>query len=319
MDLSIRRIKQFVALAEEQHFGRAAARLNMAQPPLSQSIKRLEEELGIKLFDRTRGGAVLTRAGEVFLYEARKIIFQTNLAVTVAKEQASKDMVRSSLRIGFISPAGYRLLPPLLASFKASSPGVKIELSTRGSMALSRMIQEGELDVAFIRPLSELMKSHDDRMLVERTPHVCATATDDPRAVHQQVTLGDLSRQPLIFTPADRSPELISRFLAAFSVAEAVPEISQEAATTDHAILLVRAGLGYSLVPATVAHCRHSDIRLIPISGLPSNTAAELFMVWNPRNISEAGARFVGHVHNALKDNDKIYLSAESAMEKLQL
>ena len=314
MDLSIRRIKQFIAVAEEQHFGRAALRLNMAQPPLSQSIKRLEEELGVRLFDRTRGGVVLTLAGEAFLYESRKIVSQANLAVAFAHEAASKQGSRSSLRLGFISPAGYRLLPAVLRTFREVNPGVTLQLCTHPSPVLSRMVQEGELDVAFMRPLAELVRGEDERLLVERTPHVWATSAFEPLAARTSVQLRELGEQAMIFAPAQRSPDSVSKIMAAFKVAGSVPRIVQETTSTDHAMLLVRAGLGSTLAPATVAHCQFADVRLIPVSDLPANTNLELVMVWHPRHLSAVGASLVAHTHELLRDKDRVNLTFATAM-----
>jgi DNA-binding transcriptional LysR family regulator len=150
MDADLRHMRHFVAVAEELHFGRAAARLGMAQPPLSQSIRRLEGALGFPLLERTRRRVGLTPAGQVFLEEARSTLRRADEAVRIARRAASEDM--AELTVTFVSAALYRTLPEVLRSHREGFPAAAIRLDERPTEAQLAGLQDGSVDIDFVTP-----------------------------------------------------------------------------------------------------------------------------------------------------------------------
>ena len=150
MAIDLLHMRQFVAVAEEQHFGRAAARLGMAQPPLSQAIRRLERALGFSLFERTRRAVALTPAGQVFLTEARCALERADEAVRMARRAASEQLAQ--LSITFVSAALYRMLPAAIRTFRSRCPEVAIRLDERRTEAQLADLTTGNTDIGFLHP-----------------------------------------------------------------------------------------------------------------------------------------------------------------------
>lgn len=148
--VSSRLLRQFVAVAEELHYGRAAARLHMAQPPLSQSIKRLEALVGVQLLNRSRHAVELTAAGQVFLAEARDLLAREVKAVEAARRAA--EGVAGRVTIGFVGSISYELLPRILLGFRARFPGFDIDLVEQTSTEQIDGLLAGRLDVGLLRP-----------------------------------------------------------------------------------------------------------------------------------------------------------------------
>src|SRR3981081_1732970 len=148
MDMELRHMRHFVAVAEELHFSRAAARLGLAQPPLSQSIKRLEISLGVVLLTRTQRSVELTPAGHVFLDEARRTVAQADRAVHLARRAAIDDL--TEIHITFVSAALYRILPAALRRYRAQCPEVEIHLEERATDLQLASLRDGSVDIGFL-------------------------------------------------------------------------------------------------------------------------------------------------------------------------
>src|SRR5208282_909817 len=175
LHMELRHLRYFVAVAEELHFSRAAERLHMAQPPLSQQIRQLEDELGVQLFERTRRRVQLTDAGRVVLEEARRALVQADRVVAAAHRAA--EGAAGFLRVGFSSSAPYTTLPAILRAFRAQFPGVALNLYERSTEEQIELLAAGTIDVALVRrpvenaPESLVIKTILREHLVLAMPH----------------------------------------------------------------------------------------------------------------------------------------------------
>lgn len=298
--MDLRQMRHFVAVAEELHFSKAAARLNMAQPPLSQSIKRLEDDLGTALFERSRRGVTLTRTGQLFLEEARRTLMQADHARNVVAQ--AMDLERDRLNIGLIGPALYRLLPALLSEFRTRWPDTEITLHERNSYEQLNAILEGSYDVGFVYNVVELMDGAD-KLIVERAPMVAAVHRSSPLAARTSLHLAELADEPLIMAAVSDSPTRMTNLIAACREAGFKPRIAQRATQTNTAISLVDANLGSMIVTATAHSIGRQNVVLIPIIDMPSNTRHELAMIWLPNRTSQPLHNLVGCVSDFLAAN----------------
>lgn len=309
--MDLRHMRHFVAVAEELHFGRAARRLNMAQPPLSQAIRRLEADLGVELFDRSRRSVELTDAGRVFLVEARRTLSQAELARTLARRQAEKV---PEVRVAFVGPALYRVLPDLLVRHRRECPDILVRLFERASPDQVAGLGAGEFDVGFITTGVERPAGCETR-LVERAPFVAAVPADWPVAHGRtSVSLAELAGLPFIRPPpryaAQYTPAAAESFAAAFQKAGVMPHVTQEATQTNTSLSLVGAGLGCSLVMATAELTGARNVRFLPIEDPGFGGMWELVMVWLPDHLGRLGQAFVAFVEDYVRDNPQLLEAA---------
>jgi len=286
--MDLKQMRQFVVVAEELHFGRAAKRLNIAQPPLSLAIKRLEQDLGVQLFDRSRRNVSLTDAGRVFFREAQRTIRQAELARKMVQREGSR---QPEVRVSFIGPALYRVLPQLIVMFRTASPDVHVRLFERTSHEQMAGMEAGDFDIGFsvsgvARPLGS------DHLVIERSPVVAAVPAQSSLASQDTVTLEMLAEQPFIVPPS-RESGASGEPLASFKAAGLAPRTMQEATQTNTTISLVGAGLGCSVVMATAAFTRAHNVRFLPISGQNPFPEWEMSMFWMPEQLSAPAWDFI--------------------------
>ena len=261
--LELRQLRYFVAVAEERHFGRAAARLNMTQPPLSQAIAALEEMLGTPLFLRTKRSVALTPAGLALLPEAQRILQQASALPDLARRAASG--ASGLLTLSFISTADYSILPPLLQRFRARYPQVRIDLREATTDIQLDDLLQGKIDAGLLlAPLPEKASSQLDCRPVLSEPLIAALPADMLHATGP-VSLKSLRELPLIIFPRRISPAFHDTILACFRAAGVTPHIGQEAIQMQTIVGLVSAGMGMALVPQSVSNLKRPGVDYRPL------------------------------------------------------
>ncbi len=260
MNIELRQLRYFVAVAEEMHFGRAAARLHMTQPPLSQTIQSLEAVLGTPLFFRTRRSVALTPAGLALLPEARRLLMQAGSLPDLARRAATGASGRLSL--AFVSTADYSVLPPLLREFREHYPQVQIELREATTDVQLDDLGQGRIDAGLlISPLPDKLRDELDYASMLSEPLILA-APQGLRALRgkKAIALKTVSDMPLIIFPRRIGPAFHDAILACFRDAGLTPHIGQEAIQMQTIVGLVSAGMGIALVPQSVSNLKRPGV-----------------------------------------------------------
>lgn len=292
-------MRQFVAVAEELHFGRAASRLNMAQPPLSQAIRRLELSIGVDLFNRSKRNVELSEAGQVFLIEARRTLLQAEVARKMAQSAAAET---PEVRISFIGPALYQVLPDILVGFRAAVPNVHARLFEITTPQQIAGIMAGDYHVGFIT--HGIQHAGCERLLVERSRFVAAVPRDSVLGQRDSVSLIELAEQPFIMPPTKYSEQ--SETMDLFKTLGLVPRVEQEASQTNTTLSLVSAGLGCSVVMATAALQTVRNVRFLRIVDDLPNSRWELAMAWHPDHLSVQTRQFLDFANRHLQSNPQL-------------
>ena len=254
--MELRHLRYYVAVAEELHFGRAAARLGIAQPPLSQQIRRLEDELGVLLLRRTRRRVELTEAGRVFLEEARRTLAQAEQAMRAAQRAQRGEIGR--LDIGYVGSAAYDALPEALRAFRDRFPDVELGLHELSTAQQAQALHERRLDVGFLRPpLYDAALVHE---VIVREPLVVALPATHPLASQRRIPLRALATEPFILYPRSVAPGPYDQLMSLCRAAGFSPRVTQEAVEMQTIAGLVAAGIGVALVVATVQDLRSGGV-----------------------------------------------------------
>lgn len=274
--MELRHLKYFIAVAEELHFGKAAKRLHIAQPPLSQQIRQLEEELGTRLFERTSRKVLLTPEGDLFLDEARKLLAGLDRAVERVQGMAHGEEGR--LAVAFVGPVAQSLLPEAIRDFRERNPGIRLDLTSASTRDQFRMLRTGRIDVAFMRLFGHDTTGCNTRLFL-REPYMLAVPEGHRFTDMRSVPVAELEEEPLILYPRHLQPQLFDATIAAFQEAGISPSIVQEANTEQTSLALVAAGLGSALVASSSRKNRRAGVVFVPLEGdLP---AWEITMVWD--------------------------------------
>lgn len=248
--MELRHLRYFVAVADERHFGRAAEKIGIGQPPLSQQIQALERELGTPLFRRIPRKLELTHAGETLLADARWILDRADQAVIKVSRASRGEIGRLSLGFTFTS-SFHPSLPATIRRFRETYPDVALTLREEDSEVLCHMLVDGQMDVAFIRPPA----SDPDRVVLEalfEEDMVVAMACGHPLEKSDTVALAALANQPFVFYPRKIGPSLYDAVIMACLDAGFTPRVVQEAPQIPSAINLVASGIGVAIVPASM-------------------------------------------------------------------
>jgi DNA-binding transcriptional LysR family regulator len=259
--VELRHLRYFLAVAEELHFGRAAARVRIAQPPLSQQIRQLEGELGVVLFNRTRRRVELTPAGHAFLEEVRHVLAQTEHAVRTA-QRASRGEI-GQLAIGFVPSADLDVLPRVLRVWNARFPHVELGLHSLLPAEGVEALREGRINVAFLR-----LPVDDGGLVVEtilREPLIAALPRSHAAARNARVRLADLSSDTFFVFSRDIAPGYYDLYVGACRRAGFTPRVVHPGSMQTN-LGLVSAGLGVSLLPASIRNLRRAGVVYRPLA-----------------------------------------------------
>jgi DNA-binding transcriptional LysR family regulator len=260
--MELRQLRYFVAVAEELHFRRAAARLHMAQPPLSQQIQKLERELGVELFRRTNRRVELTDAGKVLLREARQTLMHAERSAEAVRYAAKGEI--GWLRIGFVGSVSYELLPYLLQEYRRRYPAVQLKLRQLTTEEQLEALETGEIDVGISRELEAEGELAARLLLRERL--VVALPAAHALAGREELALSELAEDPFIVLPRPEVPRLYDHIIHLCRAAGFTPRIAQEALQFPTILGLVSAGLGVAVVPAMVKAFRKAGVDYVALS-----------------------------------------------------
>ena len=256
--IELRLWRQFVTVAEELHFGRAATRLHMTQPPLTQAIIHLEQLLAMRLFDRTKRSVALTPAGAALLPQVRDLLLRALAMPAQARAAAGGEVGR--LRLAFVSTVGYTLLPQWVRAFRERHPGVALELlEATGDMQLHGF-ERGEMDAGFMLHSPGFAPAGLQRRLLASEPLVVAVPERHPLATSPAVTLDRLLGEPLIIFPRRILPSVFDAIFSMYHAVGRSPVVAQEAIQMQTIVNLVSAGLGIAWVPQSVREFQRSGV-----------------------------------------------------------
>lgn len=281
--MDVRQLTYFVAVAEEGHFGRAADRVHIAQPPLSQQIRKLEDELGVRLFDRTSRKVSLTRAGEALYERATDILARVAAAEEHLKAMASGR--RGTLGVGFVGPAMDSRLPDAVRAYRESNPDVELTLRQLSTISQLEEVQDGRLDVGFVRLFDEKPLALERRLFLQEEYVLALPRSHRLAADSGPIHLADLADEPWIIFPRESGPKLYDSIMDACRKVGFSPRIVQETLGKMTTAALVAAGMGISLLPHGTAQMRPELVTRSVEGPLP---LMEIWAVW--RKTDDAAA-----------------------------
>ena len=288
--MDLRQLRYFVAVAEELHFGRAAQRVGIAQPPLTQQIQRLEADLGCRLLIRGRK-TVLTPAGGALLEQARRVLTHADEAAELTRRAARGES--GQLRVGVPPSVMLSGLPAVIRKYRKRYPGVQFGLRELSTSAIETALQTGEIDLGFLREVVPAAPLLSEVVLEERI--VAALPASHALAHAKDLRIASLGGEPFVFFPRRLGPAFYDRMISFCTSASFVPEVVQEAAQWQSVICLVEAGVGISLAPACVQRFKWKGVVYRPMRGLRTKVLA----AWNADG-SETVQAFLKLVRGAL-------------------
>lgn len=305
--MELRQLRQAIVLAETLNFTRAAERLHMAQPPLSTSIRKLEEELGVALFERLPTGLKITPAGESVLRQARRVLFFVDEVRRAASEGASGE--QGTVRIGFTGSGIYVLMPRLIRAFRSAYPRAELEIEEWTSPELLRRLEAQKLDVVFVSsPVREPTTAVITPLIEGRM--MLAVGLDSKFAGRSEVALTELAGEPLIVHSRTQAPTLHAQTLEAFRLAGVQPHIAQEAAQVQTILRLVESGIGVGLVADFVAAYAGNGVKLLRISDDPPPLRLGLALAARPEANTQTARHFMALAYRVFDVDDEPGLDA---------
>jgi DNA-binding transcriptional LysR family regulator len=280
-------MRSVVAVAEELHFRRAAQRLHLAQPALSQQIRQLEHELGVPLFDRTRRRVALTEAGRAFLGEARRTLAAAEGAIRAARRAAAGEVGR--LRVGYVDLATWQVFPAILRAYRERHPEVEVALVQLHREPQREALVRGDLDVGFFS-----LGKRDVGLVGERValdPLVAALPAGHPLAARRRLQLPALAEEPWVLFPRELKTYYVELVLHSCAAAGFVPRVVQEASQLATLSALVSAGVGVTLLPSAIAAGLRAGVVFRPLAGRAP--MLPLHVIWREGDVSPPAARFI--------------------------
>ncbi len=288
-----RQWRQFAVLAEELHFGRAAARLHMTQPALTQAMAALEGALGVRLFDRNRRQVALSAAGAALLPEVRELLRRAQALPALARSAAQGESGR--LRVAFVSTVGYGLLPGWVRTFRERWPRVALELIEATSDVQRELLQRGEVDAGFLLHAPGSAPAGLARRALSSEPLVLALPEQHPLAARTRLPLRAIADEPLVLFPRRILPEVYDAVLQLYRNAGHEPVVAQEAIQMQTIVNLVSAGLGLAWVMHSVQQFQRPGVVYRPLMATAGQGAplCETSLVWREGEVNPALQRFI--------------------------
>lgn len=291
MAMEFRHLRCFVVLAEELHFGRAARRLAMSQPPLSVNIRQLEEAVGARLFERDSKGVRLTAAGAAFRRPAQALLAKAQEASTLAREIGQGAAGR--LRVGFVGSVLYRGLPGWLDDYQRAHPGIQVTLVELNSQEQLDALQHDEIDVGLVH--TPRMPEGLVAQRVWSEPFVACLPAEHPAARRRRVALGTLRDEAFVLFSRRVSPDYHARIVAMCEAAGFTPRVRHEVRHWLSVVALVAQGMGVAVVPAPLVRSGLAGAVFKPLDEQPAQST-EVYCVWRPETDHPARQRFVDTV-----------------------
>ena len=289
--------RQFAAVAQELHFGRAAQRLHMTQPPLSQGIATLERNLGLRLFDRSRRSVQLTPAGAALLPDVLDLLARAQALPGHARAAAAGELGR--LRLAFVSTVGFDLLPQWVRAFRAQWPRVRLELiEATGDVQLDAL-ERGDIDAGLLLHSPGQVPPGLEHLCVAREPLVLAVPESHALAADIPVDWAALLEEPLVIFPRRIVVSLYDAILAMYHAAGRTPRVAQEAIQMQTIINLVSAELGVAWVPASVRQFQRTGVVYRDVALHADVPWCETSLVWRTGHGIPALARWIEFVRAA--------------------
>jgi DNA-binding transcriptional LysR family regulator len=265
MKVELRHLRYFLAVAEELHFGRAAASLGIAQPPLSQQIRKLEEAIGVELFDRSRRRVELSPAGEAMVPFARRALAETSAGIEAARRAARGEI--GTLSVGFIESAARTLVPGAVRVFRAAHPDVGLRLRELGVEDQLAALRARSLDIAIVRPPVDDGGLRLEQLLEER---LVVVAPESHRfASRRRIGPRSLDDEPLVLLARETVPGLHDQVISLFERHSLRAQIAQEATSIQAVLGLIAAGLGVSLLPGSVFGHDQAGLAVVGLAPAP--------------------------------------------------
>jgi DNA-binding transcriptional LysR family regulator len=290
--MELRQLRYFLAVADELHFGRAAEKLHMSQPPLTVQIRRLEKELGAALFDRSTRKVSLTPVGEAFQKRVRAVLVDLDDAVAEVHDVGSGR--RGRLRVGFVSSASYTVIPEAVRRFRELQPRVDLVLRPLTSGEQVEGLLEGELDLGLIRDPEPAPGLALDSLLTEDL--VAVLPERHHLASQRSVSPDDLAGEGMILFPYRLMPGFVSQVLRIFKPGR-IPHVVQQAIHQETVVGLVAAGLGISILPESISRVQTAGVALRPISTRPQTS----LLIARGGLTAPAGSEFVACLRESVR------------------
>jgi DNA-binding transcriptional LysR family regulator len=259
--MELRHLRYFMMVATELHFGRAAEKLHIAQPPLSKQIQDLEAELGFELFTRTKRSVALTPAGQAFLVEVTQIFQQLDRAIDIGRKTSRGEL--GQISIGFVGSATYNILPVMLQQFRDRYPDVQIELHELTTDRQLIWLREGRIDIGLIRP--PIVERDLGSQIIFQESLVIALPINHHLAMVDSIDLTGLATEPFILFPRQLAPGLYDPIIAICQAAGFSPQVVQECIQMQTIVSLVSANMGVSILPASIQSAHRQGVIYKPI------------------------------------------------------
>ena len=294
--IELRPLRQFVAVAEELHFGRAARRLAMTQPPLTQAVQGLERTLGVQLFERSKRTVALTPAGHALLEEARRLLRAAE-ALPAAVQAAALGQA-GRLRLAFVSSIAYGALPLWLRGFRDAQPGVQMQLREATLDVQLAAFATDEIDAGFVLHAPGAAPPGFAALTVLREAMWLALPEGHPASARKRLRDADIAAAPLLIFPRAVTPSLYDAILARQRARGLTPQVAQEAIQMQTLVNLVSAGIGVAWVPESVTRLQRPGVVYRRVAG--DAVMAETSLIWR-EPAAPVVQRFVEHVKAQLR------------------